>query len=136
MGKYLEARKLFIGGCNCCQSVILSYCDDLDIDKDLVSNISIGFGGGISGIKGTCGSLVGGIMVIGCYFKGLTKLELYDKCQQLQLEFRNRIGYINCKDIISNLDNSMDNGKKVCCLDTIRVVCDVLDDLFVKGDVL
>jgi len=45
--KILKANALHTSGYNCAQSVVGAFEDDLNIDKDLALNMSVGFGGGM-----------------------------------------------------------------------------------------
>ncbi|HPP50955.1 MAG TPA: C-GCAxxG-C-C family protein, partial [Spirochaetota bacterium] len=50
---------------NCAQSVLFSFCDYLNCDKDVALKISCGFGAGMGRKEEVCGAVTGGIMVIG-----------------------------------------------------------------------
>ena len=52
-------------GLNCAQAVLLTYADIINVDKETLFKISEGFGSGISGLKRTCGALMGAVMIAG-----------------------------------------------------------------------
>ena len=50
-------------GCNCCQAVLLSFSDELGINKDTLKILGAGFGAGMGCMKANCGALIGAVMV-------------------------------------------------------------------------
>ena len=48
---------------NCCQAVVRAFADTLDMPVDKLMQLSAGFGSGMGTMEGTCGALVGAIMV-------------------------------------------------------------------------
>ncbi|MFQ8689660.1 MAG: C-GCAxxG-C-C family (seleno)protein, partial [Blautia sp.] len=71
--KALEYHKR---GYNCAQSVACSFSDTVTIDEDTLFRVVEGFGGGMGGLKGTCGALSGAIAVA-----GLLRSEGKDQCK-------------------------------------------------------
>ena len=59
------ALQKFESGYNCAQSVLLAYCDDVNIDKSTALKISCGFGAGMGRKQEVCGAVTGGIIIIG-----------------------------------------------------------------------
>jgi C_GCAxxG_C_C family probable redox protein len=52
-------------GCNCCQAVILSYKDMLDLDEETLRKLGSSYGVGMGCMEATCGALIGATMVLG-----------------------------------------------------------------------
>ena len=50
---------------NCCQAVVRAFADTLDMPEDKLMQLAAGFGAGMGTMEGTCGALVGAIMVAG-----------------------------------------------------------------------
>ena len=48
---------------NCCQAVLVAFADKLGKDEDDLLRLGSGFGSGMATMEGTCGALVGAIMV-------------------------------------------------------------------------
>ena len=55
-----KAGKLFKeGGYNCCQAVVLAYCDVFGLDEKTAASIASGFGGGMGRMREVCGAVSG-----------------------------------------------------------------------------
>ena len=52
-------------GSNCLQSVLRAYGDKISLTDDQIKALGAGFGAGMGGMEGTCGALVGAVMVKG-----------------------------------------------------------------------
>ena len=48
---------------NCCQAVVKAMSDTVDVDEETLHRLAGGFGSGIGTMEGTCGALVGAVMV-------------------------------------------------------------------------
>ena len=48
---------------NCCQAVLVAFADRLGKGEDELLRLGSGFGAGMGTMEGTCGALVGAIMV-------------------------------------------------------------------------
>ena len=48
---------------NCCQAVLVAFADKLGKSEDDLLRLGSGFGSGMATMEGTCGALVGAIMV-------------------------------------------------------------------------
>lgn len=57
-------------GCNCAQAVVLSYADKLPLEEETLRKLAAGYGGGMGCMEGTCGALVGAVMVAGMLTDG------------------------------------------------------------------
>ncbi len=99
------AKKLFEQGHNCAQAVLLPFCEELGLDKDIALRLASSFGGGMGRLKEVCGALTAAFMVIG-FKKGYTypvaseeKEKYYLKIQSFAEKFREEYGSILCKDL-------------------------------------
>ena len=52
-----QARQNFLDGYNCCQAVLMTFADVLEIDKDAAITIASGFGGGMARMREVCGTV-------------------------------------------------------------------------------
>ena len=51
-------------GINCCQAVLLAYKDELNKTEEELLRLGSGFGGGMGCMEGSCGALIGAVMVL------------------------------------------------------------------------
>ena len=58
------ARQNAAEDCNCCQSVLMAFCEDYGIDPELAMSAASGFGSGVC-IGEVCGAFTGAIMALG-----------------------------------------------------------------------
>lgn len=60
-----KARDLFLSGCSCSQAVFAAFADDFGMDQDTALRLASSFGGGMGGMRETCGAVSGMLMVAG-----------------------------------------------------------------------
>jgi C_GCAxxG_C_C family probable redox protein len=112
------AVEKFLGGYNCAQSVLYSFCDDLGFEKNIALKLACGFGAGM-GLRGeVSGAVSGGIMVSGLKFgrgeqDGRTATDLtYTRTRELMSRFTNKHGSYICSKLIFGLDLTTEEGQK------------------------
>ena len=105
-----EARKLFKEGYACSQAVSMAFSDVVNINKEVLSKISLPFGGGLGRLRLTCGAISGMAMILGLVFTDTTnekesKLKVYEITRELVSRFEKQNGSIICKELLegSNL---------------------------------
>lgn len=104
--KSIKARELFNKGYNCSQSVIGAFCEDLRLDFKTAMLISSSFGGGMGGLRETCGALSGAFMVIGLKYGYTTpdnpneKAELYKKVRIVAEAFKKKYNTMLCRELL------------------------------------
>ena len=100
-------------GCNCAQAVVLSYADKLPLEEETLKKLAAGYGGGMGCMEGTCGALVGAVMVAGM----LTDRQGMGRyAREILLGFRERCGATICKDL-----KGVETGKVLCpCTECVR----------------
>ncbi len=108
----------FDNGFNCAQSVLYSFCDDLNIDKDTALKISCGFGGGMGRNGEVCGAVTGGIIAIGAKYgknsfgnKEDTEIT-FSKTRELMNTFTKTHGTYICRKLINECDLTTEDGQK------------------------
>ena len=84
------------GACNCTQSVIKAFQDKLNVDEDSLMKIAAGFAGGMGCMEGTCGALVGAIMVAGILSQGQRTPPI---SKNLLTKFKEISGATICKEL-------------------------------------
>jgi C_GCAxxG_C_C family probable redox protein len=138
------AVEKFLGGYNCAQSVIYSFCDDLGFEKNTALKLACGFGAGM-GLKGeVCGAVSGGIMALGVKFgrgeqDGRTATDLtYTRTRELMSRFTKKQGSCICRKLISGLDLTTEEGQKQfmekdllinACKPCVQSVVEILENL-------
>lgn len=101
-------------GCNCCQSVLLTYADEIGLPEELLAKLASGFGGGGGTREGVCGALNGAVMALDLLGDGSVKP--MKAAKEAQLAFRAKTGAILCKDI-----KGVETGVELCpCIDCVR----------------
>lgn len=100
-------------GCNCAQAVVLSYADKLPLEDETLKKLAAGYGGGMGCMEGTCGALVGAVMVAGMLTDGQGTGRY---AREILLGFRERCGATICKDL-----KGVETGKVLCpCTECVR----------------
>lgn len=99
---------------NCCQAVVRAFADTLDIPEDKLMQFAAGFGSGMGTMEGTCGALVGAIMVSGLRTSGEGTISLSRK---MLPRFKELCGGATiCRDL-----KGIGTGKVLCsCENCVR----------------
>lgn len=103
------ARKNFLAGHNCPQSVIHAFDDILEangIDPTVALRLASPFGGGMGRMREVCGAVSGMLMVLGLV-EGYddpaaddAKAELYETVQDMAASFKDENGSILCRELL------------------------------------
>lgn len=104
------------GGYNCCQAVVLAYCDLFGMDEKTAAALSSGFGGGMGRMREVCGSVSGMVMLSGLLCPAdnpsdkAGRTANYALVQEVAGEFRNINGSIICRELLG-LDKKPTEGQ-------------------------
>ena len=104
------------GGYNCCQAVVLAYCDLFGLDEKTAASLSSGFGGGMGRMREVCGSVIGMVMLSGMLSPAdnpsdkAGRTANYALVQEVAGEFRNINGSIICRELLG-LDKKPAEGQ-------------------------
>lgn len=108
-----KAKNYFNEGYNCCQAVVLAFCDTVDIDERAALLIASSFGGGVGRLRQICGAVSGMCIILGLK-QGYTdpkasdeKMGHYENIRALVHEFEEKNGSYICEKLIAD-------GKKPC----------------------
>lgn len=144
MSKKELAVQEFKNGFNCAQAVLVSYCDELNLERPTALSIASGFGSGMGRMQLTCGAVTGAFMAIGVYngrkFENNAdqKAKSADMIQAFNKAFVRENKTINCKELL-NFDISTPEGQQMAreknlfgtvCVKCIKDSIDILDGLF------
>ena len=99
---------------NCCQAVLVAFADKLGKDEDDLLRLGSGFGSGMATMEGTCGALVGAIMVSSLLS---AEGEVRNNSRAILSRFKELCGGATiCRDL-----KGIETGKMLCsCEDCVR----------------
>lgn len=109
--EYIEAAKAnFMSGYNCAQAVLVTFADELGIDKDTAAKMAQSFGAGMGGLREVCGACSGMFMCAGLKFGNsdtsapdaiAKKKEHYALIQDMAKQFAEKSGgSIICRELL------------------------------------
>lgn len=104
-----KARDLFLSGCSCSQAVFAAFAEDFGIDQDSALKLASSFGGGMGGMRETCGAVSGMLMVAGLKwgyseFGNLdVKTAHYARVRSLIEAFKDEHSSIVCRELLAHL---------------------------------
>ena len=109
----MELGTKFKGEMNCCQAVIKAFADTVDVDESTLMRLASGFGSGMGTMEGTCGTLVGAIMIASLRSGNAPAAA---RARQIMPRFKELCGATICRDL-----KGMDIGKVLgSCEDCVR----------------
>ncbi len=100
------ARSLYLSGYNCAQSVFAAFSQEMGLEEKTALRMASGMGGGIGGLRMTCGAVSAMAMVLGTLrgyddaadFDG--KKQLYADIQRLHERFVAVHETSNCRELL------------------------------------
>lgn len=143
------ALQRFAAGCNCSQTVLTAYADELGLSTPLAMKIAVGFGGGMGRRAETCGTVTGAFMVLGLAFGAETvdaaKKELvYQREREFAASFSAAHGDLQCKHLLG-CDLSTDEGREYAkthqltaqiCPGLVRTAIEILEKMLSENHTL
>ena len=103
------AAELFLADCNCAPAVLEAFSDVTGLEKSFAAKLASSFGGGMGRMREVCGAVSGMLMVAGLLYgyddpgeNDVNKKAHYQLVQNLAGQFREKIGSIICREILSN----------------------------------
>jgi len=123
----IEARKEYAAErkkeMNCCQAVLVAFADKLGKNEDELLRLGSGFGSGMATMEGTCGALVGAIMVSSLLSPAG---EARNNSRTIMSRFKELCGATICRDL-----KGIGTGKVLCsCEDCVRNAVLAAGDIF------
>lgn len=113
MDHAVKARKLFQQGYNCSQSVAGAFYEELGIPLETAVRLSSSFGGGMGGLRSTCGAVTGMFLVAGLLFgydsptDYNAKKAHYARIRQLAADFTKKHDTLICRELLAALPGKL-----------------------------
>lgn len=106
MSKGQEARRLFLEGYNCAQSVTGAFAGEMGLSLEQAVRMASALGGGIGRLRETCGAVVAMGLVYGV-LRGYStpgtheeKTATYAAMQRMGARFKERAGTFSCRELL------------------------------------
>ena len=129
-----KAIELFNKRYNCAQSIMLAYCDLVNISEDMAFKLASGFEGGIVKLGKTCGTINASVMLLSLKYGESNKQDVNNKMKKREIirnfinEFmENHKNGMNCTDILTEEKDKVYTMHSEKCAKTVGEVCDLLD---------
>ena len=110
-----KARALFLEGYNCAQAVMCAFEDLTGMDRETSARLASSFGGGMGRMREVCGTVSGGLIVLGI-LRGYedpkdlkAKTDHYHLVQEFARRFRGINGTIICRELLKNVKTKPGN---------------------------
>lgn len=107
MSKAEKAREFFLQGYNCSQAVALAFAEETGVDSETLAKAALSFGGGLSRLRLTCGTVSGMCLVAGLILgsaePGKGKSEHYAIIQSLVKAFKEKNGSVICAELLRGI---------------------------------
>ncbi len=107
MNEVEKARKLFLEGYNCAQSVFTAFCHRFEMDEETAKRVSAGLGGGVGRMREVCGAVSGAAMVLGSITSAVdgadeqSKTRNYELVREFADAFKQRNGgTVICRELL------------------------------------
>ena len=106
------AREYFLKGYNCCQSVVVSFKEDLPFTEQFLLNLAGPFGAGVGRTRNICGAVSGMGIIIGLFSKNDStdikqeKDNTYILMQNLMAQFQSQNNTLICKELLEGVENA------------------------------
>jgi C_GCAxxG_C_C family probable redox protein len=104
-----EARRLFMMGYNCAQSVFCAFRDETGLSLEESARLASSFGGGMGRLREVCGGVSGALLALGaiCGYDDPCDREAkkahYKLVQTFAGRFKEKNGTIICRELLKNV---------------------------------
>lgn len=152
MSRAEKAKENFLKGYACSQAVALAFVDVMGIDEATLLKIMLPYGGGLSRLRLTCGTVSGMAAVVGMVFaeseiSAENKKLTYAITQELCARFKERAGSLICAELLTKMKVSVEIGgeaearteeyyRKRACGDVVALAAQILEEYLVEKEVL
>lgn len=140
-----HAKKLFLEGYNCSQSVAAAYADAFGIEKETMLRLAASFGAGIGRMRKTCGAVCGMFIIAGLKTGSTNgkdqekKKHNYEIVRAMADSFRKKNGSITCQTLLGlrQAEKSAQPSERTenyyktrPCLKMVEDACSIIEDFF------
>ncbi len=101
-----KAVDYFKQGYNCAQATAAAFADEMKMDEKTVLRVMAGFGGGMGGLRETCGAVSAMVFAAGALTGDYpptdkaAKKALYDTVKRMTRAFQDKHGTTNCGELL------------------------------------
>ncbi len=104
MDKGQIAKENFLSGINCAQAVVLAFSEEMELSKEQLMHLSIGFGGGFGRLRLVCGAVSGMTMVLSKILSdGKDRSSIYPVIQEACRLFKEQTGSLICAEMLDGV---------------------------------
>ncbi len=106
----MNSPDLFAQGFKCAQAVVLAHAEEFGLAPDLAQRLAAPLGGGLGGLRRTCGALTGLCLLAGLRHGAYdpndpaAKTRFYALIQQLDAEFAAEFGTSQCAVLLARTE--------------------------------
>ena len=143
-----KARDLFREGYNCAQSVVGAFHEEMGLTLEEATRLASSFGGGMGGMRETCGAVTGMFLVAGM-LKGYDDPADYDgkkahyaRIRQLAEQFRQKHDTLVCRELLQSLPGKLkqdpqprteEYDKVRPCVRFVETAAELLEGMMAQG---
>lgn len=132
------AESLFRNGYNCSQSVAVAFSEETGLDKELISHLALGFGGGMGRMREVCGAVSAMTLVLSAVYVNDDRAKMYERVQYVSNRFKEETGSIVCRELLGLNTKGADDPtpekrtqeyyKKRPCPKIVHLCADILEE--------
>lgn len=133
-----RATELFENGYNCSQAIVGAFFDKFGTDEKMAIKMATALGGGVGGLRQTCGVITAMALVVGAEegtstpFDKDTKLANYQTVQKLAAKFKSEQGSLMCDELLGLVPGLPEDKAGRSCVEYVQYCATILDEYFAK----
>lgn len=137
MTKGETAKNYFKQGFNCSQSVAAAFSQEMELNEEVVTRLTAGFGAGMGRMREVCGAVSGMTFVISTLYHE-DKGSIYKRVQEVANKFKEKNGSIVCRELLGLTIKGADSPipekrteeyyKKRPCAELVEMAANILEE--------
>lgn len=142
MTKGETAKNYFKQGFNCSQSVAAAFSQEMELNEEVVTRLTAGFGAGMGRMREVCGAVSGMTFVISTLYHE-DKGSIYKRVQEVANKFKEKNGSIVCRELLGLTIKGADSPipekrteeyyKKRPCAELVEMAANILEE-YIKNN--